>query len=144
MSPPPSSSQQSKSSTRPKLTLSVNTTPIFQTWYLVSIELNLGKGERRTTIQPFAICVLRFLPSSAGCLSPRHKRRLLGDGFLGGVEIQGALVQPQQLRYPLGAVQVPVLFDHLHDGGKIRDGWRTTPPLRLTFHKDHQTARDGR
>lgn len=62
-------------------------------------------------------CV-RFQPPSDRCLSPRHQRRLLGDGFLGGVEIQGALVQPQQLRYPLGAVQVSVLFDHLHNGGK--------------------------
>lgn len=46
-------------------------------------------------------------------LLPRHQRGLFGDGLLCGVEVQSALIQAQQLCYPLRSIQVSVLFNHL-------------------------------
>lgn len=39
-----------------QLTLSVNTTPIFQTWYFVSMELNLGTESVAVTYDLYVCC----------------------------------------------------------------------------------------
>lgn len=106
-----------------KLTLSVNTTPIFQTRYFVSIELNLEKKKGWYDI--FYFFAVRSSSQSAfylSNLSPWHQWSLLGDSFLCRVEIQGTLIQPQQFCYPLCPIQVSVLFDHLQNSSKTEMG----------------------
>lgn len=110
-----------------QLTLSVNTTPIFQTWYFASIELNLATKIRWYEGLRFSIWPPFLLQAVLACLSfisPWHQWSLLGDSFLCGVEIQGTLVQSQQLCYPLCSIQVSVLFNHLQTAAKQKDLWR--------------------
>lgn len=124
-------------------TLSVNTTPNFQTWYLVSMEPNLRRRESRET----------------SCWNIR--RLTFGDlqpGRAPSISLTTTPATPPWWRPPrwgwnpgrsCPAPAAPLsarrrtglrTFWSPAQWRQVRDGWRTPPPLRLTFCKDHQTA----
>lgn len=125
------------------LTLSVKTTPSFQMWYLVSMELNLsirkkklfyfmyiyfegqflfGDCSTQEELLKYRIFLIKWKYQARGeerntmvDVLPGNQRSFFFHSFHGGVKVQGALVQAQKLSDAFSAVQVAVLVYHLHN-----------------------------
>lgn len=96
-----------------QLTLSVKTTPNFQIWYLMSMDVILHRGRKR-------VVILRAFPPQSG-FAWRFQRIPAEHGGVRfglllvchGADVQGGQVHAQQLRDPLPTVDVAVFIQHL-------------------------------
>ena len=128
-----------------ELTLSVNTTPNFQIWYLMSIDVILQRDGHCVCSAAFGTMNLEMklnLPAEHGGV---RLRLLL---MRHGADVQRSQVHPEQLSNPLSAVDVPVFVQHLETphtdvhllpDGSLLKTWPnlTRPKLKthLSLHK---------